>query len=367
LATLTDPSGTTTYTWNARNQLVSLSSPSVTASFQYDARGRRKSKTVNGVTTDFLYDGHSVVQELSGGSVQANLLLGSGIDEVLQRTDTSTSSFLADGLGSTLALTDNTGTVQTEYTYEPFGNTTTSGAASTNSSQYTGRENDGTGLYYYRARYYHPRLQRFISQDPIEIRGGSPNLYEYVIDDPINRIDPYGTFWINGLAGGIAGGVGAYLGGGGALGTAAGFAGGFLSGALGGTAGSGAIIGAGSGALGAALLGGNPGAIFGAALGGGIGGALGGIAPQTPGAILGMGELGGGYSWALGELGEMLWDQLPPWNMFPDPLGPLPNQEPFSPPPQGQPAPDMFPIDFPGDPGYPNDPGYPGKPNRPCV
>jgi YD repeat-containing protein len=74
---LTDPSGTTTYTWNARNQLVSLSGPGVTASFQYDALGRRKSKTVNGVTTDFLYDGSSVVQELSGGTVQANLLLES--------------------------------------------------------------------------------------------------------------------------------------------------------------------------------------------------------------------------------------------------------------------------------------------------
>jgi hypothetical protein len=37
--------------------------------------------------------------------------------------------------------------------------------------QYTGRENDGTGLYYYRARYYSPALQRFISIDP----SGSPN------------------------------------------------------------------------------------------------------------------------------------------------------------------------------------------------
>jgi YD repeat-containing protein len=48
LTTLTDTSGTTTYTWNARDQLVSLSGPGVTASFQYDAVGRRKSKTVNG-------------------------------------------------------------------------------------------------------------------------------------------------------------------------------------------------------------------------------------------------------------------------------------------------------------------------------
>ncbi|MCI0417646.1 MAG: RHS repeat-associated core domain-containing protein, partial [Acidobacteria bacterium] len=39
--------------------------------------------------------------------------------------------------------------------------------SSGNSAQFTGRENDGTGLYYYRARYYHPTLQRFISEDPL--------------------------------------------------------------------------------------------------------------------------------------------------------------------------------------------------------
>jgi RHS repeat-associated protein len=91
---------------------------------------------------------------------------------------------LADGLGSTLALTDNTGTVQTEYTYEPFGTTMVNGAASTNPFQYTGRENDGTGLYYYRARYYHPELQRFTSQDPIGFGGEDINLYTYVRNDP---------------------------------------------------------------------------------------------------------------------------------------------------------------------------------------
>ena len=37
----------------------------------------------------------------------------------------------------------------------------------TNPFQYTGRENDATGLYYYRARYYSPTLRRFISEDPL--------------------------------------------------------------------------------------------------------------------------------------------------------------------------------------------------------
>ncbi len=193
LATLTDPSGTTTYTWNARNQLAALSGPRLTASFQYDALERRKQKTINGTTTAFLYDGINAVQELSGGTPTANLLTGLGIDEILARTDSAGSrSALTDALGSVVALTDPPGTVQTEYTYEPFGNTTVNGTASTNAFQYTGRENDGTGLYYYRARYYHPGLQRFVAQDPIGFAGGDPNLYGYVFNNSINLIDPTG-------------------------------------------------------------------------------------------------------------------------------------------------------------------------------
>ena len=82
--------------------------------------------------------------------------------------------------------------MQGQYTYEPFGKTTVTGVVSTNAFKYTGREDDGTGLYYYRARYYHPGLQRFISEDPIGFNGGDVNLYGYVGNDPLNLIDPLG-------------------------------------------------------------------------------------------------------------------------------------------------------------------------------
>jgi RHS repeat-associated protein len=96
-------------------------------------------------------------------------------------------------LGSTLALADASGTVQTQYTFEPFGATTTSGSTSANATQYAGRENDGTGLYFYRARYYHPKLGRFISEDPLGFGGGDLNLYAYVGNGPVNHSDPMGT------------------------------------------------------------------------------------------------------------------------------------------------------------------------------
>jgi RHS repeat-associated protein len=179
--------GTSTYTWNARNELAAITGPT-TASFAYDTLGRRRQKTIAGTTTSFLYDGLNGIQEATGSEV-TNVLTALGVDESLMRTDgEGTRGLLSDGLGSTLALTAN-GEVVTEYTYEAFGAT---GAASTNPSQYTGRENDGTGVYYYRARYYDPLRQRFISEDPLRFGAGDLNLYNYVFNHPTGLRDPSG-------------------------------------------------------------------------------------------------------------------------------------------------------------------------------
>jgi RHS repeat-associated protein len=195
LATVTDAGGTATYTWNARNQLAAISVTGFTASFSYDSFGRRTGKTIQGVTTNFVYDGLNTIQEKNGGTVTANLLTGLGIDEFLTRTDgAGTRGLLTDALGSAVALGDSTGTLQTQYTYEPFGYVSQTGQANGSSYKYTGRENDGTGLYYYRARYYHPRLQRFVSEDPIGLRGGDVNLYGYVDGNPLMWRDPLGHF-----------------------------------------------------------------------------------------------------------------------------------------------------------------------------
>ncbi|MDR4470591.1 MAG: DUF882 domain-containing protein [Nitrospira sp.] len=198
LATSTEAGVTTTYTWNARNQLTGISSPSLTASFTYDSFGRRTGKTINGTTTNFVYDGLNPVQEKNGATVTANLLTGLGIDEFFTRTDgVGVRALLPDALGSTIVLSDNTGALQTQYTSEPFGFTTQTGTASTSNYKYTGREDDGTGLYYYRARYYQPRLQRFIAEDPIGFVGGDVNLYGYAKGNPLILLDPIGLRVLN--------------------------------------------------------------------------------------------------------------------------------------------------------------------------
>lgn len=187
------PVGPVTYNWDAKNQLISISGPNGTASFKYDAQGRRIEKTINGQTVSFLYDGHQAIAELSGSAIGATYHTGLQIDEVLARySNTGNRTLLADALGSIIALTDEAGAVRTQYNYSSFGEATQTGDASDNSLQYTGRENDNTGLHYYRARYYDPQLKRFISEDPIGLAGGDVNFYAYVENNPVNKIDPLG-------------------------------------------------------------------------------------------------------------------------------------------------------------------------------
>jgi RHS repeat-associated protein len=58
--------------------------------------------------------------------------------------------------------------------------------------RFTAREEDGTGLYYYRARYYHSSLGRFVGEDPLENSGGDIDLYAYVANKPTTHSDPGG-------------------------------------------------------------------------------------------------------------------------------------------------------------------------------
>ena len=200
LTSQTDANGTTTYTWDGRDRLVALTGPGMSAGFVYDAVGRRVSKTTNGTKTDYQYDGQDIIAELGGGAVEATYLRSLNIDEPFIRQAGSSEYYHPDALGSTLALTDQIGTVQTTYRYDPFGNTTIAGS-SIQPYTFTGREADtGTGLLFYRARYYSPQLQRFISEDPLRMSGGDINLYAYVSNSPPNYFDPLGLeiIYLNG-------------------------------------------------------------------------------------------------------------------------------------------------------------------------
>ncbi|MDQ7247297.1 RHS repeat-associated core domain-containing protein [Dongia sedimenti] len=182
--------GTRAFTWDARNRLTGITG---VASYVYDGVDRRQSVTQGATTVTALYDGFDPVQEQSPlGTVSANLQIGLGVDERFTRTKAgATSTYLTDLLGSTVALADSAGVVQTSYGYDPYGVTSQTGAANDNPYQFTGRQNDGTGLYYSRARYYNPSWGRFVSEDPIGL-GGGINQYAYVQGNPVSKTDPTG-------------------------------------------------------------------------------------------------------------------------------------------------------------------------------
>ena len=89
------------------------------------------------------------------------------------------------------------GTISTRYEYGPFGEVFCSVGelAGENPFQFSTKYTDfETDLVYYGYRYYSPDLGRWISRDPIEEQGGF-NLYAFVNNDPINKIDALGLFF----------------------------------------------------------------------------------------------------------------------------------------------------------------------------
>jgi len=102
-----------------------------------------------------------------------------------------------DGLGSITEITDVSGNTIGTYGYNSFGAIILQSGNLNQPFMFTAREFDPeSGLYYYRARYYDPRAGRFLTKDPIGFAGGDVNLYRYVINNPVNLIDPLGLTWL---------------------------------------------------------------------------------------------------------------------------------------------------------------------------
>lgn len=190
-----DANDSTVYSWDTRNRLSGITAPGLTASFQYDPLGRRIERTVNGETTSYLYDGVQAIGEVRTGQA-TSLLTGLSIDEAIARyAGAGRLTQLTDQLGSVIRQINEAGGMQSATAYSPYGEASTSGDDQGNSTEYTGRENDGTGLYFYRARYYDSVLKRFVSEDPIGTAGGI-NVYAYVSGNPISYTDPSGKYAI---------------------------------------------------------------------------------------------------------------------------------------------------------------------------
>jgi RHS repeat-associated protein len=226
-------SGTTTYTYNAADELTAAGATSYgydqngnetaagTRSYTYDLANRLTSTTSGTTTTTYSYDGDGLRQQASTGSLAANKtnytwdvnrtipqLVGEqdgtgaslrrylyGLHRISMRAGTADFYYHYDGLGSVTNLTSASGATQWTYIYEPFGTirTETKGKQTTpptNLMRFSGELFDQTGLYHLRARQYDPTSGRFTTPDPLGAAAGST--YAYVDDRPTIFVDPTG-------------------------------------------------------------------------------------------------------------------------------------------------------------------------------
>jgi RHS repeat-associated protein len=92
-------------------------------------------------------------------------------------------------------LVDGNERIAARYTYDPFGNVLAMDGplAEANLYRFSSKEaHPNSGLVYYGYRFYDPNLQRWINRDPIQEEGGI-NLYGFLLNDPLNFVDPKGS------------------------------------------------------------------------------------------------------------------------------------------------------------------------------
>ena len=186
-----------TFTYDAENKQIEVVESGVTVGeYSYDGDGKRVKKHVptTGETTVFVYDA-------------AWKLIGEYSTVVQTGTAARTVYTTSDHLGSPRINTDGIGQIVSRHDYHPFGEEVSRIGYGSDlvRKQFTGYERDGeTGLDFAEARYYYPDRGRFTTGDPLLASGrtGVPqswNRYVYVLNNPLNYVDPDGLYECKGL------------------------------------------------------------------------------------------------------------------------------------------------------------------------
>jgi RHS repeat-associated protein len=175
-------------TWDADNRLAAVTiQGGNSATFAYDAAGVRVRKQTSAGVTRAPFAGY----EIDPAGVVTKYLGG-----VAKKSTGAVLFYHNDHLGGVNVITDTSGTRVQLVEYDPWGQVSRSEGNADPTHRFTGKELDPeTGLYYYGGRYYDSGLARFISADPFVPAPGSPqslNRYSYVLNSPVNLVDPSG-------------------------------------------------------------------------------------------------------------------------------------------------------------------------------
>jgi RHS repeat-associated protein len=185
------------YTWDYADQVVEVVRPDGKAvTFAYDALHRRVSKTMDGRTTRYVWDGDVIVHEQIEDKPLVTWEFDLEAFAPLAKIEGERKySVMSDHLGTAMALVDEAGKLAWNAQLDLYGVPLTN-MTTTCRWRWPGQyEDEETGLFYNRFRYYSPESGGYISQDPIALLGGL-RAYGYVLD-PLTWLDPSGLSGFN--------------------------------------------------------------------------------------------------------------------------------------------------------------------------
>ncbi len=193
------------YTWDAAGRLTAAGN----ATFTYNGLGNLISRTVGDETISYYYNyavgPNTIMAERVGDSGEwLRYYVYTPDGRLLYLIDAGDANevyfYHFDHIGSTLFLTDETGSVTDSYAYTPYGKMLAHTGTNVQPFTWAGafgvrREGSDGNFYQMRARYFDAVTAAFISRDPMWPRISSPkslNPYQYALRNPVSMVDPDG-------------------------------------------------------------------------------------------------------------------------------------------------------------------------------